>query len=85
MKVHLTQWGDDLALRIPGPCARQAHLKPGDALEMDVTPRGELWLHPVPAAEPFDKAAFLRTVRQMRQSLHPSEPVVEGMRQTDRY
>jgi antitoxin component of MazEF toxin-antitoxin module len=37
MKVHLAKWGNSLAVRIPGECARQAHVKAGDALEIEVT------------------------------------------------
>lgn len=84
MKVHLAKWGNSLAVRIPGHCARQAHLKVGDAVEIAVTPTGDLYLHPV-AAEPFDKAAFLNRIRTFRSSLPTSEPMVETMRQSDRY
>lgn len=84
MKVHLAKWGNSLAVRIPGECARQAHIKAGDALEVEVTATGDLRLHPV-AAEPFDKSAFLQQVRTFRASLPESEPVVEAMRRSDRY
>lgn len=39
MKVQLAKWGNSLAVRIPGPCVRQANLKPGDAVEVEVTNR----------------------------------------------
>lgn len=84
MKVHLAKWGNSLAVRIPGECARQAHIKAGDALEIEVTATGDLRLHPV-ATEPFDKAAFLERLRMFRSSLPESAPVVEAMRQSDRY
>lgn len=84
MKVHLAKWGNSLAIRIPGECARQAHIKVGDALEIEVTATGELRLRPV-AAERFDKATFLDRVRTLRSSLAPGEPIVESMRQSDRY
>lgn len=84
MRVQLAKWGNSLAVRIPGPCARQAHLKQGDAVEMEVTQTGELRLHPV-AAEPFDKAVFLQEVGMLRAVLPESEPVVAAMRQSDRY
>ena len=84
MKIHLTKWGNSLAVRIPGPCARQAQLKAGDAVAMEVTPTGDLRLHPV-AAEPFDKAAFLNRLKTFRSALPESEPMVESMRRSDRY
>ncbi len=84
MKVQLAKWGNSLALRIPRECARQAHIKAGDAVEVEVTPTGDLRLHPV-AAEPFDKAAFLHDARILRSSLPESDMVVEAIRQSDRY
>jgi antitoxin MazE len=84
MRVQLAKWGNSLAVRIPGSCARQAHLKAGDAVEVEVTPTGDLRLHPV-AAEPFDKAAFLQEVRRLRAGLPEGASVVEAMRQSDRY
>ena len=84
MKVHLTKWGNSLAVRIPGECARQAHLKAGDVLEIEVTSTGELHLRPV-ATQAFDKAVFLKQVQALRANLPMGEPVVETMRQSDRY
>ena len=76
--------GNSLAVRIPDQCARQAHLNPGDAIEIEVTPTGDLRLRPV-AAEPFNKSAFLQQVKRLRSSLAESEAIVETMRQSDRY
>ncbi len=84
MKVHLAKWGNSLAVRIPGECARQAHIKAGDALEIEVTATGDLRLHPL-ASEHFDKSAFLERLRAFRAALPEGEPVVEAMRQSDRY
>lgn len=83
-KVQLAKWGNSLAPRIPGECARQAQIKAGDAVEVEVTPTGDLHLHPVPA-EPFDKPAFLQDARILRSSLPESELVVEAIRQLERY
>ena len=83
-KVQLAKWGNCLAPRISGECARQAQIKAGDAVEVEVTPTGDLHLHPVPA-KPFDKAAFLQDARILRSSLPESELVVEAIRQLDRY
>lgn len=83
MKVHLAKWGNSLAVRIPGECARQAHIKAGDALEIEVTATGELRLRPVASA--FDKAEFLRQLHAARATQPLGEPVVEAMRRSDRY
>ncbi len=84
MKVHLAKWGNSLAVRIPGECARQAHVKAGDALEIEVTAAGELRLRPM-ATESFDKAAFVKQARALRANSPMGEPVVEAMRQADRF
>ena len=84
MKVHLAKWGNSLAVRIPGECARQAHVKAGDALEIEVTSTGDLRLRPM-ATESFDKTAFLKQAQALRANLPIGEPVVEAMRQTDRF
>lgn len=84
MKVHLAKWGNSLAVRIPGECARQAHVKAGDALEIEVTATGDLCLRPLPV-ELFDKTAFVKQVQALRAHLPMGEPLVEAMRETDRF
>jgi len=84
MKVRLAKWGNSLAVRIPGECARQAHVKAGDALEIEVTATGDLRLRPM-AMEVFDKAAFVEQVQALRAHLPMGEPVVEAMRESDRF
>ncbi len=84
MKVHLAKWGNSLAVRIPGEWARQAHLKAGDTLEIEVTPAGDLRLRPAPATH-FDKPEFLARLRAFRITLPEGEPIVETMRRSDRY
>lgn len=84
MIVHVAKWGHSLALRIPGECARQPHLKAGDALELEVTPTGDLRQRPV-TETPFDKATFHARVREFRSSLPLGEAVVETMRRSNRY
>lgn len=84
MRVQLAKWGNSLAVRIPGECARQAQIKAGNTLEIEVTATGDVRLHPV-STDRFDKSAFLERVRAFRSSLPVSESVVESMRQSDRY
>ncbi|MCM8613201.1 AbrB/MazE/SpoVT family DNA-binding domain-containing protein [Accumulibacter sp.] len=83
MKVRLAKWGNSLAVRIPGECARQAHVKAGDALEIEVTATGDLRLRPM--AELFDRTSFLKQVQALRAHLSMGEPVVEAMRESDRF
>jgi antitoxin MazE len=84
VKVHIAKWGNSLAVRIPGECARQAQLKAGDTLELEVTATGDLRLRPV-TEMPFDKASFLARVREFRSTLPMGAAVVETMRRSSRY
>ena len=84
MKVQIAKWGHSLAIRIPGECVRQARIKAGDDLEIEVTASGDLHLRPV-LNEPFDKSAFLERIQTFRSGIPESEPVVAVMRQRDRY
>ena len=84
MKGHLAKWGNSLAVRIPGECARQAHVKAGDALEIEVTATGDLRLGST-AMEAFDQAAFVKQLQALPAHLPMGEPVVEVMRESDRF
>ena len=37
-KVHVTKWGNSLAIRIPKPAAESAKMKNGDELELVASP-----------------------------------------------
>lgn len=82
MKLQLAKWGNSLAIRLPSECVRAAGLKEGDELEAEVTTTREIRLVP---AQIFDKEAFLERVRTLRARLPMTRPVVETMRQEDRY
>ncbi|MEF8704658.1 MAG: AbrB/MazE/SpoVT family DNA-binding domain-containing protein [Candidatus Accumulibacter sp. UW26] len=84
MKVHLAKWDNSLAVRIPGECARQAQVKAGDALEIEVTSAGDRRLRSM-AAQAFDKATFVKQAQALRANLSMGEPVAEAMRQADRF
>lgn len=81
MRLQLARWGNSLAVRLPMECIRAAGLKEGDELEAEVTAT-EIRLIPAPV---FDKAEFLRRVRELRAQMPMTQPVVEAMRREDRY
>lgn len=82
MKLQVAKWGNSLAVRLPAECARAAGLREGDTVEAEVTPVGEIRLMP---AQPFDKAAFLKRMRKLRQSMPMTATTVETMRREERY
>ncbi len=82
MRLQLAKWGNSLAVRLPVECTRAAGLRQGDSVDAEITPAGAITLTP---AAPFDKAAFLRRLRKLRQGMRVSEPVVESIRRSSRY
>ncbi len=82
MKLQVAKWGNSLAVRLPVECLRAAGLHEGDSVEAEVTPTGEIRLI---AEKHFDKKAFLKRISQLHHQMPMSEPVVEQMRQEDRY
>ena len=82
MKLQLSKWGNSLAVRLPMEWIRTAGLKEGDELEAELTCTGEIRLV---CAQVFDKGGFLRRVRALRAGMPMTRPVVESMRQEDRY
>ena len=82
MRLQLAKWGNSLAVRLPAECVRAAGLREGDSVDADITPAGEITLTP---AKPFDKSAFLRRLRKLRQGMPMTKPVVEAMRRQTRY
>ncbi len=81
MRLQLAKWGNSLAIRLPAECIRATGLRPGDSVEAEITPAGNIMLTP---AKPFDKAIFLQRLRKLRQRMPVSEPVVEQMRRMSR-
>lgn len=82
MRLLVAKWGNSLAVRLPSECVRKAGLREGDSVEAEVTSSGEITLVPT---RPFDKAAFLRRMRKLREAMPETEPVVEKMRKEARY
>jgi antitoxin MazE len=82
MRMQISKWGNSLAVRLPMDYTRAVGLKEGDEVDAEVTPLGEIRLTP---ARHLDKPAFLARLAELRQAMSMSEPVVEAMRQADRY
>jgi len=80
--MQIAKWGNSLAVRLPMDYIRKVGLKVGDEVEAEVTPLGEILLTP---AQSFNKTAFLARLAELRQSMPMTEPVVETMRQEERY
>lgn len=82
MKLQISKWGNSLAVRLPVECTRAAGLKEGDSVEASITPAGAITLAP---EKTFDKATFLARIAKLRASMPMTSPVVETMRQEERY
>lgn len=82
MRLQLAKWGNSLAVRLPAECVRAAGLRLGDSVDAEITPGGKITLTP---AKTFNKSAFLQRLRKLRREMPMTEPVVEQMRQENRY
>lgn len=82
MKLLIAKWGNSLAVRLPSECLQQAGLREGDRVELEVDASGQIRLTP---EQYFDKASFLRRLRKLHDCRQPTEPLVEKMRQTERF
>lgn len=82
MKLQVAKWGNSLAVRLPMECVRAAGLREGDSVEASISPAGEIRLTP---RRVFNKAAFVDRLSKMHAAAPMTEPVVERMRQEDRY
>lgn len=82
MKLQIAKWGNSLAVRLPVECIRASGLKEGDTVEASVTKAGGITLVPDRA---FDKKAFLTRIAKLQASMPMTAPVVETMRQEERY
>lgn len=82
MRLQVAKWGNSLAVRLPVECVRAAGLHEGDSVEASITLAGEIKLA---RERVFDKGAFLKRLAKLHASMPMTEPVVERMRQEDRY
>ena len=82
MQSNIARWGNSLAVRLPARHLRAMGLREGAAVEVSVTPAGELKLTPVAT---FNKAAFLKRLDSLHRRMPRSAPVVEALRREARY
>lgn len=80
--LQIGKWGHSLAVRLPAALARQATLKDGDVLKAEVGPDGTLHFSHM---QSFDKTAFLAKLDKLHNSLPRTEPIIDLMRQEQRY
>ncbi len=82
MRLQISRWGNSLAVRLPVECTRATGLQEGDIVEASITPAGAITLVP---ERDFDKAAFLARIARLHTTMPMTAPVVETMRQEERY
>ena len=76
------RWGNSLAVRIPAKLAKELGIAEGSVLHAEVLGRERVRLAAKPAP---DMAAFVERLARLRESLPPTQPVVEEMRRGARY
>lgn len=82
MRLQIAKWGNSLAVRLPVECIKAAGLKEGDSVEASIDMTGAITLAP---KKIFDKPAFMARITKLQASMPLTSPVVETMRQEDRY
>lgn len=82
MQSNIARWGNSLAVRLPSDQIKALGLREGAAVEVTLTPAGEIRITPV---QPFDKAAFIKRLKATRARMPASNPVIEILRDEARY
>jgi antitoxin MazE len=81
MDIHLSKWGNSLAVRIPAEYVKHAGLKEGDALCVTLSVDGGLNLRP----GNFDRKRFALELAESRKALKMTRSVLDELRRGDRY
>ncbi len=76
------RWGNSLAVRIPAKLARELGVGEGSLLRAQVLGPAQVRLS---VKAPLDMKSFVHRVRELRQSLPVTEPVVDELRRKARY
>ena len=76
------RWGNSLAVRIPAKLARELGVGEGSLLQAQVLGPARVRLT---AKQPLDMKSFVRRVRDLRQRLPVTEPVIDELRRGSRY
>jgi antitoxin MazE len=82
MRSNIAKWGNSLAVRLPSDQIKALGLRAGAAVEITLTPAGEIRIAP---AQTFDKAAFIRRLKGKRDRMPESASVMETLRNDARY
>lgn len=82
MRLQIGKWGNSLAVRLPAALVQKATLKEGDTLEARIEADGTLQLS---LAHDFDKQAFLAILSKLHDRLPCTGPVIDQLRQEQRY
>jgi antitoxin MazE len=76
------RWGNSLAVRIPAKLARELGVGEGSLLQAQVLGPARVRLT---AKQPLDMKSFVQRVRDLRQRLPVTEPVIDELRRGSRY
>ena len=76
------RWGNSLAVRIPAKLARELGVGEGSLLQAQVLGPARVRLT---AKQPLDMKSFVQRVRDLRQRLPVTEPVIDELRRGPRY
>ncbi|MEO7853179.1 MAG: AbrB/MazE/SpoVT family DNA-binding domain-containing protein [Rubrivivax sp.] len=82
MDLHVSRWGNSLAVRIPADVARSLAVTEGSVIQAEVVGPAQLRLG---TGKPFDRQAFLSRLEALHKTMPITEPVVEEMRRDARY
>jgi antitoxin MazE len=80
--LPVARWGNSLAVRIPAKLARQLGVGEGSLLQAQVLGPASVRLS---AKQPLDMKSFVQRVRDLRQSLPVTAPVLDELRRKSRY
>lgn len=81
MQVHISRWGNSLALRLPADYARRLGVKEGDSLEVNLTPDGGLSIRP----GKWDRKGFADELAVNLEAMSMGTSVMEDVRRGGRY
>lgn len=82
MQLQIAKWGNSLAVRLPSAVTKKLHIADGDSVDLTLNNLGELVLTP---AKVFDKAAFMQQLATHTKKLPKTTPVIDAMRDSERY
>lgn len=82
LDLHVSRWGNSLAVRIPADVARSLEVSEGSVIHAEVVGPAQLRLA---SGKPFDRQAFLARLEALHRGMPVTQPVVESMRGAARY